>query len=63
MKKRFATLERKSSIIVGGKWAWKTETWDVEVLAIVGVHAMVRRKGCYPFVVGTKRLTMKDGAP
>jgi len=35
----------------------KVYEWiDVEVLAIVGRHAMVRRKGAAPFVVAFKEL-------
>ena len=41
------------------KWGWldkKIEEWQVEVMAEVGKYAMVRRKGCMPFVVSTKDL-------
>lgn len=40
----------------GGALAMVYEWIDVEVLAIVGLHAMVRRKSAVPFVVEFKEL-------
>lgn len=38
------------------KWTYETERRAVVLMAIVGMHAMVRRKGCTPYVCGTKEL-------
>lgn len=48
-------FERPESL-VNGKWTHKAEEWEVEVMAIVGKYAMVRRKACFPFVVSVKEL-------
>jgi hypothetical protein len=39
-----------------GRWIYRKEEFEVIVLAIVDNHAMVRRKGCAPFVESAKRL-------
>ncbi len=43
-------------------WVEKTEEWEVEVMAIAKKYAMVRRKGCMPFVASIKELKLiEDG--
>jgi len=37
-------------------WVNKTEEFEVLLLAIADGYAMVRRKGCVPFVEDTKNL-------
>lgn len=52
-----ARIQRHSLVQTdGGVMAPESEWVDVEVLAIVGRHAMVRRKGAAPFVVAFKEL-------
>ncbi len=41
------------------KWSYKMEEWEVEVMAIVGKWAMVRRSCCVPLVVPTTTLVEK----
>jgi hypothetical protein len=48
--------------IVGGKWVYKTNEFEVEVMAIVDNYAMVRRKRCMPFVVNVKDLSEPESA-
>ena len=43
----------------GHKWIYKTEEKEVLVMAIAGGYAMVRRKGCMPYVCPVKEL--KEG--
>jgi hypothetical protein len=57
MKKKIMFLPREeATALVNGRWEHQTNTWEVELMATSGVWAMVRRKGCYPFVVGLKSL-------
>lgn len=56
LKKTYA-YTRKIPVVVAGKWASKIEVWPVQLLALSGVWAMVRRKRCIPFVVLTKELS------
>ena len=39
------------------KWTYEIESRPVVLMAIVGIHAMVRRKGCNPYVCNVKELT------
>lgn len=41
----------------GFKWKYKTVSFDVEVMSIVGKYAMVRRKGAFPFVCKASQLS------
>lgn len=43
--------------MVGGRWYYKTETLPVRVMATAEGYAMVRRKGCVPFVCREKELS------
>jgi hypothetical protein len=40
----------------GGKWTYEVEEFVVSVMAKSGIYAMVRRKGCMPFVSPIKNL-------
>ena len=51
-KKELAVLTRKT-----GWQGGETETFEVEVMVRNGAYAMVRRKGCMPFVAPNKDLT------
>jgi hypothetical protein len=44
----------------GKKWEYRTVVFEVEVMATVGIWAMVRRKGCVPFVCNTSELKVKE---
>lgn len=35
---------------------WKDDPREVEVIAVVGIHAMIRRKGAAPYVCHIKEL-------
>lgn len=52
-KKQFAVLVRKTGWPGG-----ETETLEVEVMTTKNGYAMVRRKGCAPFVAPVKDLTL-----
>lgn len=43
--------------IVKGKWETETTHFTVEVMARASGYAMVRRKGCMPFVSSEKDLS------
>ena len=45
----------------GKKWTYKTNLIEVEVMAIVDKFAMVRRKGCAPYVCQVKEIKEKNG--
>lgn len=52
LKKEMATLRvKRPEKLVKGKWEYRTEEFEVEVMARVKRYAMVRRKGAVPFVV------------
>ena len=57
MMKTFADLKHKHYELEGNKMITKYQVFLVEVMATVGKHSMVRRKGCVPFVVNTKDLS------
>lgn len=40
-------------------WEYEVFVFEVHVMAIVGIYAMVRRKGAMPFVAEIKQLTQK----
>ena len=44
----------------GKKWTYKTNLIEVEVMAIADGYAMVRRKGCAPYVCQAKEIKEKN---
>ena len=56
LKKTYA-YSKKIPVVVAGKWAWKIELWEVQLLSLTGKWATVRRKGMMPFVVLEKELS------
>jgi hypothetical protein len=55
--KRYATYTRKKPVAFsGGKWTTELVVTTVEVMATAKGYAMVRHKGCMPFVVSEKEL-------
>ena len=57
MKKEFAVLSRNTHAIKAGKIVpVPEEPFEVEVMARVRGYAMVRRKGCVPFVAEERLL-------
>jgi hypothetical protein len=58
VKKQMAILVRKTPVRFTPKtgWEYETERIDVEIMAQVKGYAMVRRKGCVPFVASLKEL-------
>jgi len=58
MKKQMAVYARKRRILEGREWRIEIEDIVVRVMATAEKYAMVRIKGCTPFVVSTKDLTM-----
>ncbi len=56
MKQQKMLLRRKTPCLLDGKWASKQEEFEVIFLCGDGKWAMVRRKGCMPFVVEAKDL-------
>ena len=40
----------------GSKWSHETTEIEVRIMAIVDGYAMIRRKGCIPFVCSVKEL-------
>jgi hypothetical protein len=64
MKKQFAQYTYSHVIrSADPKMSFATElvTVEVEVMTIAKSYAMVRRKGCAPFVVSLKELKMIEG--
>ena len=60
MKQERAMLKRKKPDKFDGKrWTYLDEEFEVIVMAVVGVYAMVRRPQCAPFVVWAKELVRK----
>ena len=41
-----------------GKWTYVTEERDVVLMATSGGYAMVRRKGCFPYVCNLSELSL-----
>jgi hypothetical protein len=56
MKREMAVHHCKGLALEGGKVVGTMELRDVEVMARVRGYAMVRRKGCVPYVVWEKAL-------
>lgn len=60
-KTKLAILTRKeSSNFINYKWEYKINKFEVRVMATVDGYAMVRRKGCMPFVCNIKELTFTN---
>jgi hypothetical protein len=60
-KTKLAILTQKvPDNFVNLKWEYKINKFEVRVMAISGGYAMVRRKGCLPFVCNMKDLTFID---
>lgn len=59
-KKQLAVLRRTVPDLQDGKIVKKPEEFEVEVMAVASGYAMVRRKGCMPFVEPSKNLTFKE---
>ena len=58
MKKNTMLLTTRNPVkLQNMKWQYETSAFEVEVLAVVKIYAMVRRKGFMPFVVYVKNLT------
>lgn len=49
--KKYSIYRRDHSTVEDGRWVSKTEKIKIEVMATSGIWAMVRRKGCAPFIV------------
>lgn len=45
-----------------GKLIYKTEEWEVRIMAIAEGYAMVRRLGCMPYICNIKELKFLDKA-
>jgi hypothetical protein len=56
MKREFAVYRRVDLEVVNGKWADRSTDVEVRVMARAEGYAMVRNKGCMPFVVSEKHL-------
>ena len=62
MKKMVAILrQNRSTSLVNGKWEYKITEREVEVMATAKGYAMVRIKGCMPFVASEKDLLFPAG--
>jgi hypothetical protein len=44
----------------GKNWTYKTDPREVEVLAVADGYAMVRRKGCAPYICQAKEIKEKN---
>jgi hypothetical protein len=51
------TVLHPKSFTMKTGWIYETEHRAVVLMSIVGIYAMVRRKGCMPYVCGIKELT------
>jgi len=57
MKKIYKTYtDRSPHSFDGKKWTYKTTSFEVEVMSVVGIWAMVRRKGGVPFTCNISQL-------
>ena len=55
-KNKIMILNKKTPINFDGKqWTYETSEIEVIVMSLSGKYAMVRRKGCMPFVVEVKK--------
>lgn len=60
-KSKLAILTRtKTDKYNGEQWEYKIDKFEVQVMAISGRYAMVRRKGYYPFICNVKELTFNN---
>ena len=60
-KFKIATHKRVSPDKFDGKnWSYKTDLHEVEVMAVVAGYAMVRRKGCAPYICQVKEIKEKN---
>lgn len=57
MKKTRAMLTRIKPIIKDGKIVDDMEMFEVRIMAIAEGYAMVRRKGCFPFICKVEEFT------
>ena len=62
-RKEYAMLTRYEPCLKNGEWAERQWNARVEVMARVGLHAMVRRPGCYPFIAGISELSPIEEQP
>jgi len=61
MKQERAMLKRKKpDKFDGRRRTYIDEEFEVIVMAVVGVYAMVRRPQCAPFIVSAKELVRKQ---
>lgn len=60
VKKQPMILRRPVIVAKGGKLVAEIEELEVRLMAQADGYAMVRRKGCAPFVVMVKQLREKD---
>ena len=44
----------------GKNWTYKTDLREVELMAVVDEYAMVRRKGCAPYICQVKEIKEKN---
>lgn len=58
-KKLMAMLKRPVPTIENGKISRDIQEFEVEVMAVVDGYAMIRRKGCAPFVEPVKCIEIK----
>ena len=57
-RKEFAIVRKRTPKTFDGKtWTYSAEDYEVCVMTRVEGYAMVRRKGCVPFVVRESELT------
>jgi hypothetical protein len=59
IKKHIMLLDKT---YLSSAWTYDASEVQVEVMATKGIYAMVRRKGCMPFVVEIKCLKEKGDA-
>ena len=57
--KKMIHIHTEPVVFKNRRWTYHHEEWVVEVLAIVGAWAMVRREKCVPFVVPKTTLVEK----
>jgi hypothetical protein len=62
-KREMAIHAAPKPVVVNGKWARALERREVTVMARADGYAMVRRKGCLPYVAPEKELHAIDASP
>ena len=60
-RQEWAVYSRKMSVPKGGQWESQVVTSIIRVMSRAEGYAMVRRKGCIPFVVRESELTSMEG--